>query len=88
MSSIELDEILDISHAANIHHQMQDWLAQGGDYVIDGSHVEHVDTAGVQLLLAFTRAVHRMGGAIHWQGTSAKLQAAIERLGVSRELGL
>jgi len=88
MNTIALDEILDISHVANSYQQMQGWLSTGGDYAIDGKRVEHVDSAGVQLLLAFTRAVRDTGGSIKWQGVSDKLQAAIERLGLVGELGL
>jgi anti-anti-sigma regulatory factor len=56
--------------------------AHPGPYEIDGSAVQQVDTAGVQLVVAF--ALDCMERSIHyvWTGRSATLDEAIRTLGV------
>jgi anti-anti-sigma regulatory factor len=88
MNTIELEEILDISHAANIYEQLKGIGVAADSYRLNGDKVEHVDTAGVQLLLAFIKSVQGNGGQIQWQGLSDKLRASIEHLGLAREIGV
>jgi anti-anti-sigma regulatory factor len=56
--------------------------AHPGPYEIDGSAVQQVDTAGVQLVVAF--ALDCLERSIHyvWTGRSAPLDEAIRTLGV------
>jgi phospholipid transport system transporter-binding protein len=56
--------------------------AHPGPYEIDGSAVQHIDTAGVQLVVAF--ALDCLERSIHyvWTGRSATLDEAIRTLGV------
>jgi anti-anti-sigma regulatory factor len=56
--------------------------AHPGPYEIDGSAVQQVDTAGVQLVVAF--ALDCLERSIHyvWTGRSATLDEAIRTLGV------
>jgi anti-anti-sigma regulatory factor len=53
-----------------------------GPYEIDGASVEMVDTAGVQLIVAFALDCLEKGVAYKWTGRSATLEKAIELLGV------
>lgn len=88
MHTIELDEILDISHANSTCEQLKTMRIAGDSYQLNAGKVEHVDSAGVQLLLAFVNAVRTDGGQVKWQGMSDKLQASIERLGLLKEFDL
>jgi len=54
-----------------------------GPYEIDGASVELIDTAGVQLIVAFALDCLEKGVAYKWTGRSATLEKAIELLGVS-----
>ena len=54
-----------------------------GPYEIDGASVELIDTAGIQLIVAFALDCLEKGVAYKWTGRSATLEKAIELLGVS-----
>src|SRR6185503_545078 len=43
----------------------------GGAVELDGSQVERVDTAALQLLVLLRRALEGRGGALAWRGSSA-----------------
>ena len=67
--------------------QLLDQLALGVNVLIDGSAVERIDAAGLQLLAAFARDIgdrHRL----RWRGASDQLLAAASRIGVTGLLGL
>jgi anti-anti-sigma regulatory factor len=55
---------------------------------VDASAVSDVDTAGLQLLLAWKRAVAAGGGKFEWSQVSAPLRDAATAVGLGRELGL
>lgn len=55
---------------------------------VDGSAVSDVDTAGLQLILAWQRAIGSAGGQFEWTSVSAALREAAVALGLSRELGM
>ena len=63
--------------------------ALGADaIVLDGSEVAHVDTAALQLLTLFSRAVRARGGTLSWRGASAVLNEAANLLGLAETLEL
>lgn len=53
-----------------------------GSLAIDGSNVEHIDTAGLQLILSFALDCLEQGREYVWCGQSAPLAAAIRLAGV------
>ena len=55
---------------------------------LDASAVERVDTAALQLLVAFHRDALARGGKITWAGVSTPLREAAERLGLTKALAL
>lgn len=55
---------------------------------VDVSKIEHIDTAGVQLLLAFSKALVKQGGKIIWLGQSAAYSNTAGLLGLTKALGL
>ncbi len=88
MKKIELEEIIDISRAASLQRKLKSQMKPGKAHSINGSKVEHVDTAGVQLLYAFIQTIQQGGGEVHWRGYSEKLSAAIKQLGLTQQMGL
>jgi ABC-type transporter Mla MlaB component len=56
--------------------------------VLDGSRVERVDTAALQLLVLLRRELDGRGGTLAWQGASEALNDAAGLLGLARILEL
>jgi len=59
-----------------------------GDFVIDGSAVERIDTAGLQLLLGFAARLKLTERRLVWQGVSPALRQGAAQLGLADALGL
>lgn len=58
------------------------------DVVVDGSAVERIDTAGLQLLLSFVRHQAGRGKPVRWSATSPELVRGSQLLGIDGMLGL
>jgi anti-anti-sigma regulatory factor len=58
------------------------------EVVIDGSQVERIDTAGLQLLVGFAKEQKNAGRALRWRGTSAALLRCSRTLGLHEVLEL
>ncbi len=71
-----------IHEAAAIKAHMLEQLARPGPYEIDGSAVERVDAAGVQLIVAFALDCLERSLSYVWQGRSEPLERAIELMSV------
>jgi anti-anti-sigma regulatory factor len=72
-----------IQEAAAVRAHLLAQAAQPGPYEIDGGSVEMVDTAGVQLVVAFALDCLEKGTPYKWVGRSPTLNAAFDQLGVS-----
>ena len=72
-----------IQEAAAVRAHLLAQAALPGPYEIDGGSVEMIDTAGVQLIVAFALDCLEKGVAYRWAGRSATLDKAIELLGLS-----
>jgi ABC-type transporter Mla MlaB component len=78
---------LTIRNAAPQKAALAEALGQQGDtIVLDGSAVGDVDTAGVQLVAAFVRAVHVAGRKVEWVQPPRALRDASAALGVESAL--
>jgi ABC-type transporter Mla MlaB component len=62
--------------------------ADGDPVVVDGSAVERIDTAGLQLLVALARRQRDAGRGLTWQSASRELLRCGRRLGLIDALGL
>ena len=71
-----------IQEAAAVRAHLLEKAAMPGPFEIDGGSVEMVDTAGVQLVVAFALDCLEKGVPYKWAGRSPTLNAAIELLGV------
>ncbi len=56
--------------------------------ILDGSAVQRIDTAGLQLLVAFAQREARAGRTLAWTSASPVLRDAGERLGLADVLSL
>src|SRR3989337_1029742 len=70
-TKLVLDSILDVSRAQALYRALDQALGQSAPIVMDGSRVERVDTAAVQMLAAFGRATHERGLKLKWQAADA-----------------
>ena len=59
-----------------------------GKVIVDGTQVEHIDTAGLQLLVAFAQAQAKAGRALQWSGASEQLLRSSLRIGLDAVLGI
>ena len=71
-----------IREAAQLRQELLSCAAEPGPYKLDGAGVETVDTAGVQLLVAFALDCLERNARYVWLGRSAVLDEAIRVLGV------
>jgi phospholipid transport system transporter-binding protein len=55
---------------------------------LDGTEVERVDTAALQLLVVYRHELEKRGHAMQWAGVSAPLYDAASQLGLTQTLAL
>lgn len=82
-AGIELGDQLDITVASVMKQRFSGALANEQPIEIDGASLERVDTAGIQLLVAFSRAAAE-GPGWTWRGGEVPTKVAQ----VARPLGL
>lgn len=63
-------------------------LDESGPQQLDGTGAERVDTAVLQLLVAFVRDMRADGRVVEWIGCSTALHRSAVALGLETELGL
>lgn len=72
-----------IHEAQALRAQLLAEAAHPGPYEIDGSGVQQIDTAGLQLVVAFALDCLERGISYAWKGRSPALDDAIRVLGVA-----
>jgi anti-anti-sigma regulatory factor len=85
---IVLDERLSIVKVAALHRTWCEHLAAGEPLAVDGSRVQDVDTAVLQLLCSAWRSCGERGISCVWQGVSDALRHAARLIGVEAALHL
>ena len=85
-SRVQLDAQLNIAQAADLHNTLITRLAQGGPIVVDGTRVEEIDTAMLQLLTSLWRTSAERGIACTWFGASGALRQTASLVGVAEFL--
>lgn len=79
---------LTIQDALGLKQQLDGILSAGGAVHLDGAAVRSADTAGIQLLAAFSREAKMRNVEIIWRGASEALLQSAASLGLSALLGL
>lgn len=85
---IKLEGSLDISKVDSLFEQFQNCLTKGADLTVEAEDVNRVDTASLQLLLAFHSEFKKSGYQWAWGSYSEDLSTAANLLGVYDLLGL
>jgi anti-anti-sigma regulatory factor len=85
---IELDARATIVQAADLHRTLLARLALGEGVVVDGTRVEEIDTAILQLLASLWRTCLTRGIACSWHGASDALRQAASLIGLADLLQL
>lgn len=81
--TVHLPVHLDIAAVSELKQTLSASLATARELVLDASAVEHVDCAGMQLLLAFRLAARQQGYTVRWANMPARLTDAAALLGMS-----
>jgi anti-anti-sigma regulatory factor len=77
-----------IARAPELHASLREWIEEGRPLVIDGSRIEEIDTASLQLLMAAVLSCQALSIPFGWEGASEPLRRAAAVIGVSAALGL
>jgi phospholipid transport system transporter-binding protein len=85
---LALGPSLTIQDALGLKQQLGGMLSAGGAVHLDGAGVRSADTAGIQLLVAFSREAKMRNVEITWRGASEVLLQSAAGLGLSALLGL
>jgi anti-anti-sigma regulatory factor len=83
---IELGTRLTIVQAVGLHRTLLAGLADGRPMVVDGSRIEEIDTAILQLLTSLWRTCLARGILCTWRGASGKLRQTAALVGVAEML--
>jgi len=83
-----LDERLVIENAGELCTQLLSCAGQDADITLDAAYVESVDTAALQVLLAFVRQVRGKGHTVNWQSPSDALLKTASLTGLAIDMGL
>jgi len=77
-----------IADAAGLHAQLGEALGQPEPVVLDAAEVARLDTAGLQLLLAFVQARDEALAKWHWENVGAALRDCAAQVGLEKMLQL
>lgn len=83
---VECESSLAIADAGALKRRLLEALEQGRPITMDVSDVRRVDTAALQVLVAFARTARRDGVAVSWKEPTPELLQAAGLLGLSTEL--
>jgi anti-anti-sigma regulatory factor len=77
-----------LREAAALRTQLQGTVSKSDHVILEAGAVEHIDTVGLQLLVAFARREQAAGRRLEWQSPSHELLVASARLGLTEALAL
>jgi anti-anti-sigma regulatory factor len=87
-SSLKLQPHCTLREAAALKTQLLEQLELGRDVILDGGAVEKIDTAGLQLLAAFSRHLGECGRHLEWTAVTPELLRAGAQLDLAELIGL
>lgn len=87
-AKVQLPQRLQINNLDGLYADLCKLVTGKKDHVVlDAGEVSLVDSAGVQLLVAFFRSFQNGGGTVEWDNYSVQLYQMADELGVSGQLG-
>jgi anti-anti-sigma regulatory factor len=84
--AIELPARLSIAQSADLHRTLLANVDSGAPLILDGSGVQEIDTAILQLLVSAWLGNAKRGVECRWQGVSESLRHAATLIGVAATL--
>jgi len=87
-AALVLEASLTIADVGDYHAILAPYIEAGGSVTLDGSQVEAVDGAGLQLLSAFIKDLIQKSLGVSWVGASETLLRAARQFGVVNALQL
>ena len=85
---IILDPVITIAEAANLYNSLLPYTRNRSAISLDASQVQHVDLAGMQLLVVFVKSIKASDRKVTWTGISGVFRQSAELLGLSETLDL
>jgi len=85
---VECGEMLDISRVSEFYAELKMVLEDDKAIELDGSKIERIDTAGLQLLVTFCQQLKAKNRPVQWREPSEALQRSAQLVGLVDELGL
>ncbi|MDX1812165.1 MAG: STAS domain-containing protein [Gammaproteobacteria bacterium] len=85
---IACESTVDIKIAADLHMHLKNAIDNKHAVEIDAKEVQRIDTAILQIILAYVLEAKAQDLQVSWQGVSDAVYAAAGLLGISEALGL
>ena len=85
---IVLDPVLAVDNAKKLYEQFNSVIQKNRSVIVNASAVEMIDTAMLQLLVAFVRKLQDQGIKISWAKPSDELMSRAELLDLKEHLNL
>ncbi|MDF4023999.1 STAS domain-containing protein [Luteibacter sp. PPL201] len=86
--ALALDADLRIGAAPTLRDALLSALSAGKPVALDGSAVNQIDAAGLQVLAAFSRDARAAGLTVSWSGASDSLHRGVAVLGLNELIEL
>jgi len=85
---LKLDSVLVINDAREIYAKLDTLIQSNQNILIDASSVEVIDTAVLQLLVAFIKKTRLQNTETNWENPSDEFVSRAEKLGLVESLGI
>lgn len=87
-STLKLPEEISIANVNEWKGKLVDFMSEPSPYTLDGSELQRLDTAAIQLLLAFTTKLGSKETNFSWQSPSPALLKTADLLGLKEALSI
>ena len=85
---VELGQVISIKTINVLKEQLDDVLEQKKSVVLLSNNVDQVDTAAVQLLVAFNEKLKSNGFTLSWEQPSEEVCSVVALLGLEKAVSL
>jgi len=85
---LQLDSCLTIAEVGPLAEQFAGVFDSGSNLTLNGSEIEQIDGAGIQLLVVLMQEAAAQQARIAWSGTTVVLREAAAQLGLAELLNL
>ena len=86
--TVKLGTSIGIAQANELKEQLLKLFARKSAVTLDGTELERIDTATLQLLACFVQEATSRGITVKWKGPSDSVRATMALVGIGAALGL